>query len=70
MERGRGKLLPDLALSITMYSSTSDMETIQTCYRRGANANVVNPRDYDEIVTTVEHLLWFWGETANVGLTA
>ena len=55
-------------IPVIMYSSTSDPETIRTCYRRGANAYVVKPDDYDEIELAVEQILSFWGETANISL--
>jgi DNA-binding response OmpR family regulator len=57
-------------IPVIMYSNTSAPETIQTCYREGANAYVVKPRDYDEIVVAIDQLLSFWAETADIPLPA
>jgi DNA-binding response OmpR family regulator len=56
-------------LPIIMYSSTNQEETIQTCYREGANAYVVKPTNYDEMVASIDHLLRFWVDTARLTAT-
>lgn len=53
-------------LPIIMYSSTNQEETIRTCYEKGANAYVVKPTNYDEMVASIDHLLRFWVDTARL----
>lgn len=67
------ELLPEIratdafeTLPVIMYSNTRQAETVRTCYRRGANAYVVKPGDYVEIVTAIENLLSFWVDTAEL----
>lgn len=48
------------AMPVVVLSQNDDEETIEECYRLGANAYVVKPRDYEGLLQAVETVSTFW----------
>lgn len=44
-------------IPVIMYSTSSNQEDIETCYRRGANLYVIKPHLFSDIVKTLEKVL-------------
>lgn len=50
---------------VVVLSATDDEETIASCYAEGANAYVVKPDDYAQLLARLEVIVEFWmGTTA------
>lgn len=56
-------------LPIVIFSESTDQDTIDECYRLGANAFVSKPKDYDDLLTFVNKLVCFWLKTASLPST-
>lgn len=47
-------------IPIIMLTSSREKQDINECYKRGANAYVVKPVNYQEFIDTVKQLCAFW----------
>ncbi len=53
-------------LPIVVFSSSSDSEEIEECYRLGANSYVVKPTDFERFCHVVRTLIAYWTEMNEV----
>lgn len=51
-------------IPVIVFSGTDTPETVAECYRLGANAYVVKPMEYDEMLTVITRITDFWLGTA------
>lgn len=48
---------------VVVLSANDDEETIEECYRLGANAYVVKPRDYESLLQAMRTVSGFWSDS-------
>lgn len=52
------------SLPIIIYSSLSDLSSIEYCFREGSNLYIVKPANFDELKTALERILTInWSKT-------
>lgn len=57
--RERGHLS---TLSVVVISGNDDQQTIDECYRLGANSYIVKPENYDELLEAARRVSTYWGQ--------
>lgn len=57
--RDRGHLSK---LSVVVISGNDDQETINECYRLGANSYIVKPEDYNDLLEAARRVSTYWGQ--------
>jgi two-component system, response regulator len=53
-------------IPVVMFTTSNDTDDITACYRLGANAFMVKPASYEQLVTAVSGLMDYWGGTVQL----